>query len=93
MIWPIAFAVLLQLPGSAQELAPGTRYDPSIPTLEQVVGHDFREEITPPDGIIRYMEALHRGKLGGSSPGGDGHRFCRAYGQSGRHQRRPQSSE
>jgi len=39
MIWPIAFAVLLQLPGSAQELAPGTRYDPSIPTLEQVVGH------------------------------------------------------
>ena len=59
MIWPIAFAILLQAPASAQDLAPGTRYDPSIPTLEQVVGHDFREEITPPDQIIRYMEALH----------------------------------
>ncbi|MEX2049144.1 MAG: M14 metallopeptidase family protein [Gemmatimonadota bacterium] len=43
---------------AAQELAPGTRYDPRIPTLEQVVGHGFREEITPPDQILRYMEAL-----------------------------------
>ncbi len=59
MIWPLAFAILFQLPGSAQELAPGTIYDSAIPTLEQVVGHDFREEITPPGGIIRYMEALH----------------------------------
>jgi len=47
---PSAFliAVLLQVPPPAQELAPGTRYDPSIPTLEDVVGHDFREEVTRP---------------------------------------------
>jgi hypothetical protein len=58
MNWTFALAVLLQVPPPAQALAPGTTYDPAIPTLEQVVGHDFREEITPPDAIIRYMEAL-----------------------------------
>ncbi len=59
MIAPLLFAALLQVPGSAQELSPGTRYDPAIPTLEQVAGHDFREAITSPDDVIRYMEALH----------------------------------
>ena len=52
------FAALLQVPAPAQELAPGTRYDPSIPTLEEVVGHDFREEVTPPDQMVQYFEAL-----------------------------------
>ncbi|MEE2669963.1 MAG: M14 family zinc carboxypeptidase [Gemmatimonadota bacterium] len=51
-------AVLLQVPAPVQELAPGTRYDLSIPTLEEVVGHDFREEVTPPDEIVRYLNAL-----------------------------------
>ncbi len=59
MIWPVALAILLQVPGSAQELVPGTSYDPAVPTLEQVIGHDFREAITPPAEIIRYFEALH----------------------------------
>ncbi|HSW30500.1 MAG TPA: M14 family zinc carboxypeptidase [Longimicrobiales bacterium] len=59
MIASLLFAALLQVPGPAQELSPGTRYDPSIPTLEQVAGHGFREAITSPDDVIRYMEALH----------------------------------
>lgn len=59
MFWSLAFALLTQVPAPAQQLAPGTAYDPAIPTLEQVVGHGFREEITPPEGVIRYMEALH----------------------------------
>ncbi|MFO8173916.1 MAG: M14 family metallopeptidase [Longimicrobiales bacterium] len=59
MFWSLALAILTQVPVPAQELAPGTVYDPAIPTLEQVVGHGFREEITPPEGVIRYMEALH----------------------------------
>ena len=59
MVSPILLAILLQVPGPTQDLAPGTRYDPAIPTLSEVVGHDFREEITPPDAVIRYMEALH----------------------------------
>jgi hypothetical protein len=58
MLGPLVFAALLQVPAPTQELAPGTRYDPSIPTLEEVVGHDFREEVTPPDQVVRYFEAL-----------------------------------
>ncbi len=53
MLTPLLLACLLQVPQSTQELSPGTRYDPSIPTLEQVAGHDFREEVTPPDDIVR----------------------------------------
>jgi hypothetical protein len=55
----LILALLLQVPPPAQELSPGTRYDPAIPTLEQVVGHDVREKITSPADIVRYMEALH----------------------------------
>jgi zinc carboxypeptidase len=58
MLGTLALALLVQLAPQSQELAPGTRYDPSIPTLEQIVGHDFREEITPPDQVVRYFEAL-----------------------------------
>ena len=50
--------VTAQVPAPTQELSPGTRYDPAIPTLQDVVGHDFREVVTPPDQVIRYMEAL-----------------------------------
>jgi len=59
MVLALTLAALLQAPGSPQDLAPGTLYDLSIPTLEEVVGHDFGEEITPPDEVVRYMEALH----------------------------------
>ena len=58
MIGTLALLALIQLPEPAQELWPGARYDPAIPTPEQVVGHGFREEITPPDEVVRYMEAL-----------------------------------
>ena len=58
MIGPLLLAALVQLPAPTQELAPGTRYDPSIPTLTDVVGHAVREEITPPDQVLRYFEAL-----------------------------------
>jgi hypothetical protein len=54
----LALATAIQLSAQVQELAPGTQYDPSIPTLEDIVGHDFREEITPPDQVVRYFEAL-----------------------------------
>jgi hypothetical protein len=58
MLSTILLAALVQLPAQSQELAPGTRYDPSIPTLEQVVGHDFGEAITSPADVVRYFEAL-----------------------------------
>ena len=58
MLGPLLFAALIQVPAPTQELAPGTRYDSTIPTLEAVVGHDFREEITHPDEIVTYFRAL-----------------------------------
>ncbi len=58
MLGTLVLAAVVALPFQAQELAPGTRYDPSIPSLREVVGHDFREEITPPDQVVRYFEAL-----------------------------------
>jgi hypothetical protein len=51
-------APLQDAPRTVADLAPGTRYDPAIPTVEEVVGHAVTEEITPPDAILRYMEAL-----------------------------------
>ena len=45
-------------PAPVQELSPGTHYDASIPTLKHVVGHDFGEEITTPDQIVAYLQAL-----------------------------------
>ena len=58
MLGTLALLATLQIPAPTQELMPGTQYDPDIPTLQQVVGHDFREEVTPPDDVVRYMEAL-----------------------------------
>ena len=58
MLSTLALAAAIQVPAPVQELAPGTRYDPDIPTLEAVAGHGFREAVTPPDDVIRYMEAL-----------------------------------
>ncbi len=41
-----------------EPLWPGAKYDPAIPTLRQVVGHDPGKEITSPDQIGQYLQAL-----------------------------------
>ena len=43
----------------AQELWPGTRYDPKIPTLRAVLGWDHGEEISSPEAITTYLKALN----------------------------------
>ena len=58
MLSTLALATVMQVSPQVQELVPGTDYDPSIPTLEEVVGHGFGEVVTPPDDVIRYIEAL-----------------------------------
>ena len=63
MLATIAITALLQLPGpqapaSPGEFVPGTTYDPAIPTLESVVGHEVWEVVTPPDQVVRYFRAL-----------------------------------
>ncbi len=40
-------------------LAPGTTYDPKIPTLKAVLGYDTGERITPPEDLLAYLKALH----------------------------------
>jgi hypothetical protein len=57
----IAVFLLLASRAAAQSdepLWPGAKYDPAIPTLRQVVGHDPGEEITTPDQIGDYLQAL-----------------------------------
>lgn len=64
MLKKLAILVMLPLLGASQEpemrqqFVPGSRYDPAIPTLEEVVGHDFGERITPPDQVFDYFETL-----------------------------------
>ena len=58
MLNALALVALIQVPAPTQDLAPGTRYAAAIPTLEQVAGHDFREEVTPPDQVVAYLVAL-----------------------------------
>ena len=45
-------------PAPALELSPGTTYDKRIPTAKEVLGYDFGDEITPPDRLIAYLQAL-----------------------------------
>ncbi len=54
----IALVGLWASTASAQGLAPDVTYDPAIPTLKAVIGHEPGEAITTPDEIGRYLEAL-----------------------------------
>jgi hypothetical protein len=59
MLAGLVLALAVQLSaGQPQELAPGARYDPNIPTLVDVAGHDFGEEISSPEEIAAYLRAL-----------------------------------
>ena len=53
-LWPTS--ALAQEPA----LWPGAKYDPAIPTIKQVLGHDHGEVITPPEGIAQYLQALQK---------------------------------
>ncbi len=39
---------------------PGAQYDPAIPTLKQVVGHENGVEITAPADVVAYFRALEK---------------------------------
>ncbi len=51
-----AFAALTT-PVAAQSLL-GGQFDPAIPTLEEVAGHSSGEQITRPEVLLDYLEAL-----------------------------------
>ena len=59
----VAFCLLpFAFPAAAQEPAlwPGAKYDPAIPTIKSVLGHDHGEVITPPEGVATYLQALQK---------------------------------
>jgi hypothetical protein len=59
----LSFALVLCLiasAASAQVLPSNATYDASIPTLKEVAGHDHGDEITTPDQIGRYLDALSK---------------------------------
>ncbi len=39
---------------------PGAKYDPAIPTVRQVLGHESGAEITPPEQVGVYLQALQK---------------------------------
>ena len=58
----VVLAVLVaQLAAPAPQpipLAPGVRYNPGVPTLQQVVGYDVGEKMSSPEDIQAYLKAL-----------------------------------
>ena len=55
MLATLTLATALAVPSP---VGPETRYDPRIPTLKQVTGHELGEEISSPDQIGAYLIAL-----------------------------------
>jgi hypothetical protein len=53
----VASSVLRAQP-QVEPIWPGAKYDPAIPTIQQVLGHDTGMEITPPDQVGDYLQAL-----------------------------------
>ena len=56
----ILVAVLLFARVATAQLLPDTKYDPAIPTLKSVVGHEPGEAISTPHQIGQYLEALSK---------------------------------
>jgi hypothetical protein len=61
-LFVICYLPFLASPVVGQEppLWPGAKYDPAIPTIKSVLGHDHGEVITPPEGIAQYLQALQK---------------------------------
>ncbi|MCZ7652584.1 MAG: M14 family zinc carboxypeptidase [Thermoanaerobaculia bacterium] len=51
-------AVVLASALAGSPLAPAAAYDPAIPTPRAVLGHELGSEITSPEGIAAYLQAL-----------------------------------
>ena len=60
----LAARLLAQIPDPAPpqafEMAPGVRYDATVPTLDQVTGHAWGTEISSHRDVESYVQALQR---------------------------------
>ena len=66
----LCFCVSVVSSVEAQEppLWPGVKYDPAIPTLQQVIGHAPGEAITPPEQVAAYLQALQKAAPDADAP-------------------------
>ncbi|TQV72082.1 peptidase M14 [Aliikangiella marina] len=60
LIFAFLFSSLVNASNSTQEFWPGTKYDPSIPTVKSVLGYETGERISNYNGMLRYFEALEQ---------------------------------
>ncbi|MCA8948355.1 MAG: peptidase M14 [Planctomycetes bacterium] len=62
LAFPFALSLPAQVPDPGLQprpaFAPGIRYDPAIPTLEQVTGHAFGAGISSHADVVKYLHAL-----------------------------------
>ncbi|RMG45016.1 MAG: peptidase M14 [Acidobacteria bacterium] len=59
VLWVLTLCLLSTLVrAETPQFYPGVSYDPAIPTLKQVVGHDWGEHITSYEEMVRYLTAL-----------------------------------
>lgn len=58
LIGLIGFSATLASSQDRSALLARFSYDPSIPTMATVVGHDHGAEVTSPEGIVTYLRAL-----------------------------------
>ena len=57
----LAIAVVSAVGAGAADffgILPQAAYDPAVPTLEKILGFGWGEEITDPDQVLRYADAL-----------------------------------
>ena len=56
----LGMAALAGIAGADEtfEYWPGVEYDDSVPTFQDVLGHEPGERIVAPENLIRYLEAL-----------------------------------
>jgi hypothetical protein len=62
----IALTIALVSAGAAQAaeffgVLPQATYDPAVPTIDRVLGFKWGEEITDPDQVLKYADALAKG--------------------------------
>ncbi len=56
----IALCLRVSVAHAQEPLWPGAKYDPAVPTLKSIVGHDHGEQITTPDEAASYLQALQK---------------------------------
>jgi hypothetical protein len=59
-VWLVFVLSLSALLGNGFQFYPGAVYDPKIPTLMQVVGHNWAEDLTDYEQLEKYLQALEK---------------------------------